>query len=354
MSQGDAVAPARDPRPDLPVETARALAIAILVSFHVIGGGEGGRGLNVPYPHGLRLYADLLIDLRMPLFAFIAGVVYALRPVEPRQLPAFLTGKLRRLALPGVTAITVFLAMAQLMGSEDMMGGRVWEAYFRHYAIFWFLQAMLLIFAVYGSADILSRGRVLLPALVLSMAAVALGLGFDSDLMAADRVTHLLAYMLLGVAFVRHHALLRRHGRAVLLLALLAMGAGLAMNIATLRATGAFSFERLDLQSLLFGGGACVAAFLLLPRLGRLQWLGACSLTIYLYHILATSASRRVLERLDVDSLAIHVLAGTALGIALPVALHMLAMRWSGTRLLVLGLRAKGAARPAALPRVPA
>uniref|UniRef100_UPI0035AFCA27 acyltransferase family protein n=1 Tax=Paracoccus sp. TaxID=267 RepID=UPI0035AFCA27 len=84
----------------LPIETVRAIAILVLVSFHVIGGPEAGRGLGLQAPHPLRYYADLLIDIRMPLFAFIAGAVYALRPVRVEKLGSFLVGKFRRLALP--------------------------------------------------------------------------------------------------------------------------------------------------------------------------------------------------------------------------------------------------------------
>nr|WP_246175293.1 acyltransferase [Paracoccus limosus] len=336
--------PAAPARPaDLPIETVRAIAILVLVSFHVIGGdgGGGGRGLGVTYPHPLRYYADLLVDIRMPLFAFVAGVVYALKPVEPAQLGRFLLGKLRRLAVPG---ITVFMLMAVVMGSRE---GRIithpWDAYLHHYAIFWFLQVMLVIFVTYGTLDILTRGRVLLPALALALLALAMGWRFDATFLALNRYTHLMAYFLLGVAFCRYQPLVQRRRGLVLAVALAALAAGLAMNLAVLNQTGAFSTERLDLQSLLLGSGTSVAAFLLLPSLRWLSWLGAYSLTIYLYHILFTSTARRVLFSAGIDSPWAHVLIGTALGISLPIALHLLSNRFRLSRLLVLGLRDRNA-----------
>ncbi|MFT4013421.1 MAG: acyltransferase [Paracoccus sp. (in: a-proteobacteria)] len=333
----------------LPIETVRAIAIILLVSFHVIGGAEQQRGLGVSYPHPLRYYADLLVDLRMPLFAFVAGVVYGLKPVQPEKLGAFLKGKLRRLALPGITAITVFMLMARAMGAPDgQILSHPWDAYLRHYTIFWFLQVMLVIFATYGTLDVLTRGRVLMPVLALSLLAVAMGWGFESDIMALNRITHLLAYFLLGLAFIRHLDWIGAHRGAVALSGLAMLGLGLAMNLHILHQTGAFSDQRLDLQSLLFGAGAAIAGFLLLPRLSWLQWLGAYSLTIYLYHILATSMSRRVLEKLGIESPWLLVLGGTALGIGLPVLLHLLSSRFALTRLLVLGLRDKSAPRQGA------
>lgn len=340
---------ARPPPPalvaTLPIETLRALAILVLVSFHVIGGPEAGRGLALSYPHPLRHYADLMIDVRMPVFAFIAGAVYGMRPVAPAQLGVFLTGKLRRLALPGITAITVFLLMATAMHTPEGIIHRPWDAYLRHYGIFWFLQVMLVIFATYGTLDVLTRGRALMPALVLSLVALAAGWRFDSDIMALNRVTHLLAYFLLGMAFMRHLDRVMAHRRPAAAVALVALGLGLGLNLLVLARTGAYSAERLDLQSLLFGTGACVAGMLLLPRLRWLQWLGAFSLTIYLYHILATSMMRRVLAGAGVDLPWVQVLAGTVAGIALPVLLHLVCLRWPVTRLMVLGLRPRDGRR---------
>lgn len=321
-----------------PIETTRAIAVIALVSFHVIGGGQGG-GLDVGYPHPLRYYADLLVDIRMPLFAFISGAVYALKPVEPRDLRRFLWGKARRLAILGITAITVFLLFATAMGTDEALKGPIWEPYLHDYAIFWFLQAILLIFLFYGTADILTRGRILLPALAVAAAVVAFDIRIPTDVMAANRVTTLLAYFLLGVAFMRYRGLIMDRKWMVLGLALAMLGLGLAMNLAVLARTGALSGNRMDFQSLAFGTGLCVASFLVLPVLGWLRWLGAFSLTIYLYHILATSMARRALNMLGVESVWLHVHAGTLARVLLPVSLHLLANRSAASRLLVLGLR---------------
>ena len=331
----------------LPIETVRTIAILVLVSFHVIGGPENGRGLAIQAPHPLRYYADLLIDIRMPLFAFIAGAVYALRPVEVEKLGTFLTGKFRRLALPGITAITLFVIMSKIMNTPDGVIDHPLDPYFRHYAIYWFLQAMLVIFLIYGTLDILTHGRVLLPALIISGLAVALGYGFQTDIMGMNRLTQLLFYFLFGIFFIREFSFMAGNRRIVLTAALAAMALGLALNILVLIQTGSFSAERLDLQSLLFGAGACVSAFLLLPRLGWLQWLGAYSLTIYLYHIFATSAARRAMEAAGVSSPWLQLLIGTCAGIAFPVLLQIMAKRWGVTRLLVLGMRSKPERRDA-------
>lgn len=330
-------------RPDapsraLPVETVRAVAIIILVSFHVIGGPDG-RGLGLDAEHPLRLYADLLVDIRMPLFAFVSGLVYALRPVSPKDLGRFFRGKLRRLVVPGAVAMTAFAAAAVASGAASQPPDPIWMMYFSGYSIFWFLQAILLIFVVVGIFDSLSNGKLILPMLIGASLALCFGWTFSSEIMSADRVTSLLPYFLLGVFFFRERSALLARKPAILAVALAAMTAGLIMNLAIFAQTGQFSTERLDLQSFLFGGGACVVAILALPNIRHLSWLGAYSFTIYLYHIFATSGSRNLLYPLGVDSPYVHLVAGTALGIALPATLHLLASRSNLGRQIVLGLK---------------
>jgi peptidoglycan/LPS O-acetylase OafA/YrhL len=326
------------PTTALPVETARAAAVIMLVSFHVIGGPDG-RGLGLDAGHPLRLYADLLIDVRMPLFAFIAGLVYALRPVAPERLGSFLKGKLRRLVIPGAVAMTLFAVAAIVTGASSQPPDPFWMMYFQGYSIFWFLQTILLIFATAAVVDILSRGRLLLPMLVGSSLALCLGWTFSSTILSANRLTSLLPYFLLGVFFVRHGQAFVAWRVPVLWAATAAFLVGLAMNLAQLAQTGALSTERLDLQSLLSGAGICVAAMLVLPNLRQLSWLGAYSFSIYLYHIFATTGAREGLLSLGIDRVYVHLIVGTALGLALPAILHFLASKWQPSRQILLGLR---------------
>jgi len=336
-----------------PIETVRAAAIIILVSFHVIGGPDG-RGLGLNAAHPLRLYADLLVDLRMPLFAFVSGLVYAIRPVSPEDLGKFLQGKVRRLVVPGAVAMTLFAITAVLTGAASQPPDPIWMMYFSGYSIFWFLQAILLIFFTVGIADIISRGKLLLPMLAGSSLAICFGWTFSSTLMSADRVTSLLPYFLLGVLFIRRKDSLISRRPIFLSTAIISMMAGLIMNLSVLMETGVFSTERLDLQSFLFGSGACAVSILAFPNIRHLRLLGAYSFTIYLYHIFAITGSRKALLHFQVESPYIHFIFGTILGIALPVTLHVLASRGRLSRQLILGLKPvsadKESARPVQLP----
>ena len=81
----------RDPR----VETLRGLAILLVVAEHVIG-QDSSNGLRLP-DDSLYLYASHSLDfVRMPLFTFLSGAVYAMRPLAPGGARGFLRGKAKK------------------------------------------------------------------------------------------------------------------------------------------------------------------------------------------------------------------------------------------------------------------
>ena len=65
---------------DLKVDTLRGIACFLLVAYHVVG-GDPTAGLKIN--EGIvRQIVDVLVYLRMPLFVFLSGYVYAHRPIK--------------------------------------------------------------------------------------------------------------------------------------------------------------------------------------------------------------------------------------------------------------------------------
>lgn len=87
------------------------------------------------------------------------------------------------------------------------------------------------------------------------------------------------------------------------------------------------------------GGVLCAAALLQRGPAGSLlSFLGRMSLAIYVAHVIAASGVRIVLHKvLHIDSTALHVVAGTAAGIALPLLLDYVARRAGWPFLFTLG-----------------
>lgn len=320
------------------VETARLLAIVLLVMYHVVGFSNHG-GMRLPDGHILRLFVDALVDLRMPLFACIAGYVYGLRPVASEDIVGFHIGKLRRLALPGAVAITLFMVFANVARTPFAVGADWWQSYVTPYAHFWYLQAILVIFAVYCTFDILTRGRWVLASLAVVSGLYLIPGVQISSVLSASGALYLAPYFILGIVICRYQDWLAQQRRAVFVVAAFAMGIAAVANLATLIETGSFSGNRRDLQSLLFGLSASSLCLLYLPALPGMPRLGALSYMIYLYHVFATSGTRRVLHALDIDSLWLHVPLGIVAGIIFPVVIYALAKRYQLSRWVVLGER---------------
>ena len=80
---------------------------------------------------------------------------------------------------------------------------------------------------------------------------------------------------------------------------------------------------------------------------GWLEWLGELTLPIYVAQVIAAAAARVALQKvLHVHQLAVHLVVGTAVGIAVPVILESLARRIGFNYLFAFGATAPAAKKP--------
>lgn len=122
------------------IETLRGIAIILVVTYHAhfALGYDGSQiwlgQFFVPFQF-----------LRMPLFTFISGFVYAIKPIENGKINKFLRGKTRRLLFPLFTigTITYILDYASKGDSQWM---NFYISFFFTYNYFWYIQAIFLIF----------------------------------------------------------------------------------------------------------------------------------------------------------------------------------------------------------------
>ncbi len=323
---------------EYPIETMRGIAVLTLVSFHVIGGSHT-TGLALDYPSPYRMFADFLVDVRMPLFAFIAGYVYGLRPVTPKSYGKFLTGKWHRLAVPGIVATIIFAALSTAIGTVfAVTPGEIWEIFLFPYAHFWFLQAILLIFLIFGFFDAWLGNRFVLVFLALSCLAF-LQPKLPNNVFSVNSAVLLAPFFLLGLAMIRLASQVQTYRLVLVALSAVGILLGSWEHLDDLRQLGEFSRNRRDVHSLYYGLSICAFLALTLPKIRMLEWIGPYSFTIYLYHVLATSATRRVLDKLGMEQDLTNYVLGLLAGILGPVLLHMLAMQTPIARRYVLGLR---------------
>lgn len=328
------------PRADVvhvPIETMRGMAVVLLVAYHVIGSGPAA-GLAIGYPHVLRLYADFFVDVRMPFFAFIAGYVYALRPLTPEGYRRFLGGKIKRLVIPGALAIAAFLVVSNVMGTDFARPWTSsWEAFVHPYAHYWFLQAIIVIFAVYGLIDALLGGRYAPVILAIAVLVYLSGYHLPVWQFSVNSAVYLLPFFLLGVCFVRYAARIWEEAEHLTLVLLVVALVCAFANIRELIDTGTFSLARRDPQSLLFGLSACALTFLWCPRLPLLEKLSPYAFTIYLYHVFGTAGARLAADTAGVSSLDLRFVWGLMGGLVLPIVLHETVSRMPHIHQVVLG-----------------
>ena len=125
------------------IETLRGLACFLLVAFHVVG-DTANSGLKIE--EGVfREINDFLALIRMPLFTFLSGWVYALRPFSGNGL-AFLKSKVRRLILPMLVVGTVFAVLQSQIPGANSKTVDWTELHLIPVAHYWFLESIFTIF----------------------------------------------------------------------------------------------------------------------------------------------------------------------------------------------------------------
>jgi peptidoglycan/LPS O-acetylase OafA/YrhL len=324
---------------------ARGLACVLLVIFHAIG-NEPTAGMHVARDSGLHLFAHFFTYIRMPLFSFLSGFVYAYRPVTRSRPGQFALSKLRRLLLPMATAATVTLAVEMLRGHP------LWQPHYRALAFlaqlpsvylypyhhFWFLQALFVVFLLLIVLEALHALATLRRYLWVLAAAVA---GF---LLVPDRghfffslpqAVYILPFFLLGVGANRYQSfMLSRPARLVSVLLVLC---GLTVQGLGMFLDPAHLVYRRAAIALATGMAANLCILAWLPKARLLQSVGHFSFCIYLYHSISLNAARHLLQSVHIgNSWAVLPLLLSA-GLGIPMLLHRVAYRHRISRLLVLG-----------------
>ena len=131
---------------NLEIDTLRGLACFLLVSFHVVGVAPGF-GLHLPEDHWLKQLNSALAYLRMPLFSFLSGYVYAFRPFKG-DAASFIRGKMRRLLLPMLTVGTIFALMQSVTPGANDNVTHWWLLHIVPVGHFWFLEALFIVFLI--------------------------------------------------------------------------------------------------------------------------------------------------------------------------------------------------------------
>jgi surface polysaccharide O-acyltransferase-like enzyme len=310
------------------LDTLRGLACLLLVSYHVIG-ADRETGLRLADDHVAARINDFLALVRMPLFSFLSGMVYAMRPLRGGIGP-FASGKVRRLLVPMLVVGTGFALLQAAMSGTN---GGVTEWHLLHVipvAHYWFLESLFLIFML---TAVLERSRILDSAegfLAVLLAAMVLHVWAPLPVhLGLKGATFLLPFFLLGVAARRFPALMTHPRLAV---AIMIVPVVLMLNWA---ATNAPDPDAPGIERLTVSLCACLLLLRLGPAVRWLAFIGAWSFGIYLFHPVFTAASRIVLKAAGIDGLPVLFTAGLVVGLIGSIALTATLCRWPWGRWMI-------------------
>ena len=313
----------------LQIDTLRGLACLLLVLYHVVGDTPDA-GLKLPDGHGLSVVNHLLAFGRMPLFACIAGLVYALRPLTG-EVTLFIGSKVRRLLLPLLFVGTAFGLLRAYTSGVTIDADFLLRMHLTSIDQFWFLKALFWIFLVIVALERL--GALRRPAGfagVLAASAFLFVLWKSPDVFAISGAVYLMPYFLVGLALQRFalngRGSLAVAGGALLVAAALSFSVfGQPENKATIAA------------KLLWG---CGLGFLLMRsrmRSQSLAWIGRESFAVYLFHAFFTAATASALHAIGVRDVGVLLVAGLLMGVGMPMVAARIIRRSSLLDLLLLG-----------------
>jgi peptidoglycan/LPS O-acetylase OafA/YrhL len=337
------------------VQAARGLACLLLVTYHVIGSDTAG-GIHAGDHSGWRLFTDFLLPIRMPLFTFLSGFVYAYKPVSFESASAFIQRKIIRLLIPLVVAtIITFAALAlhSALSDGEGIGADLRPLAILHHFVFplrhlWFLQALLGVLAVVVVLELSHALATIERFLIMFvLALVAFGMDFlgHVELFSIGHVSFLLPFFLLGLATNRF--------RSVIFSPVVIWSLGVLFLVTTLihytmaRMGHAAVLDRRALVAAAMGMSAVVVIVRVIPPFRALQWVGHYSFAIYLYHVALLSFVFLFAEIVGIESQVILLMLGLASGLTLPIVLERVSVKSPLARLLLLGQAPKPATRQA-------
>jgi glucans biosynthesis protein C len=276
-----------DPLESARVQTLRGLACLLLVAFHTVG-STAASALHVPDDSWFREFTNLFVHVRMPLFTFLSGLVYAYRPLRSGQALRFSGKKVRRLGVPLVVASTVLYGLQFAMHQEVPPLSRMWSIYVFPYWHLWFVQALLLVFAalvVLESIGALSTFRRFMMVFALSLVLYLYGPFERQSVLGLQNATYLLPFFLCGLGAHRYRGLLQTRRALIATVVCFIVTQGFHSHIVLTRALAPIDpVANRSALHLLIGMSASLCALQLLPRVRLMEQIGRSSYPIYLYH----------------------------------------------------------------------
>lgn len=319
----------------LKIDTLRGLACVLLVAYHVVGfNAETGLRLSEGI---LRNISDTLVFVRMPLFTFLSGLVYALRPFSSGEF-AFISKKARRLLLPMLTVGSLFAFLQALTPGANTRDIEWLTLHIKPVAHFWFIESLFIVFIFILFCEKLkffTKFSKFLYVFGLSLALYVSPINFNY--FSFSGFIYLLPYFLFGMALVRYKFSIEVSNATRL-------GLSLLLIFFTILIFKGFvpHFEQRSLLNLISGCLSCLLLLVVGFRFKPLAWLGAYSYSIYLFHVFFTASTRIFLHKFDIYNTGLIFSTALIAGLILPILSEYILTKNKLTNVALLGRTNRG------------
>jgi len=311
------------------VDYAKAIGIILVVYGHV---ARGVFNAGLPMDEDSYLLVDSIIySFHMPLFFFLSGLFFYDSLIK-RGKTGLIVNKVDTIVYPFIVW-SLLQGLVEVVLSNYTNGevtlGQVFSLLWSPRAQFWFLYALFLVFVVCSFVYAKADRRYFLPILLGFGAFYVLKQNVDMGRI-GNFIFGNAVFFALGVWFneIKAYFLARYASLTVIFGALFIVGQYL------FHITFGLNWEVGGLPVLTLATISILFMVTLSMWLGnvRIEWLlfiGASSMTIYLMHILAGSGIRVILSSfMGVDSIPVHLIAGTIVGLAAPLVAQLIVKRY--------------------------
>jgi peptidoglycan/LPS O-acetylase OafA/YrhL len=328
------------------IETMRGFACLLLVFYHVVGSTPGS-GLEFPEGHFLHIFNAVVGNVRMPLFSYFSGFVFAAAVLSFAQWKGKVGAKVRRLLVPLVVVGSLHYFLQSLITTPNRP---YHEIFYLGYDHFWFLQATFIIMLSHLTLSWALRGNGVLAAQILFVVCVCGSIVFTKT-----DFPYFSFYMALylGPFFygghLLHHYLVRWNEqptdrtRIVLSVAVSLVLVG-AYAVTTAIVTGDLVLDPTIRSIFLMAMALTTCFFFFVVRFNSpfLIYIGDKSYAIYLFHVIYAAATREVLVRAFPDADPLLLIAPIFIvGLVAPMLTQWLILKSPITAYLFLGLKLK-------------
>lgn len=294
-----------------------------------------------------RYLADTMVHLPMPLFAFLAGYVYAISDIPKGKYTDFFVKKIYRLGVPLLFASTAFWVISLITGTGFAVPfSMAYKVYLFPYAHYWYLQASLLIFlvvAVWDKVDVLKHKASFFWCFVLTLILYGFAHPLPVNIFSISGMIYLFPSFLLGVWIKRYDFQVSIFAKYLVLILCISLLVFSWLGFAGEWGALPFTLEKEGIFSLFIGVSACLSFYWFQPANKLMAFIGQYSYSIYLYHVFFTSPTRMIINKtgLDVPSFLLFAIS-LMLGVLGPIAAeYLIIRRFTILKFLCLGEREK-------------